>query len=144
MIIRIDKLQQSDNEHLKDAFAIRNLVFVKEQNVTVEEEFDGLDHLSEQYLVFYDEKPVATARWRETEEGIKLERFATLKKYRRKMLGALLLNLMLDEVVPKGKKIYLNAQVTAEKFYERHGFSRVGEMFSEANIDHYKMVYSKK
>ena len=29
-------------------------------------------------------------------------------------------------------------------FYEKYGFIRVGNMFMEANIEHYKMVYEEK
>jgi predicted GNAT family N-acyltransferase len=37
-------------------------------------------------------------------------------------------------------EVYLNAQLRAVPFYERHGFRKVGKMFEEANIQHYKMM----
>jgi predicted GNAT family N-acyltransferase len=37
-------------------------------------------------------------------------------------------------------EVYLNAQLRAIPFYERHGFRKEGEMFVEADIQHYKMV----
>ena len=131
-----------DKEHLlKAAYKIRMLVFVDEQNVDYEEEFDGLDSDSIHYLIFVDDIPAACARRRQTKEGHKLERFAVLKEYRGKALGAMLLNEMLTQILPTEEKIYLYAQAVAEMFYEKYGFKRVGNMFMEANIEHYKMVY---
>lgn len=127
---------------LKDSFRIRNKVFVEEQGVDKYLEYDGLDDKAVHYLLKYNEKAAATARWRETDEGIKLERFAVLQKYRGKALASLILKHMLEELIPSKRKIYLNAQSAVEGFYKIHGFKRVGEKFVEAEIDHYKMEYS--
>ena len=40
-------------------------------------------------------------------------------------------------------EIYLNAQITAIDFYSKYGFVKFGEMFKEANIDHYTMYYKR-
>ena len=37
--------------------------------------------------------------------------------------------------------IYLHAQLQAIPLYEKHGFVKVGEMFEEATIKHYKMIF---
>lgn len=126
------------------AFArqIRDVVFVQEQNVAPEIEFDGLDKDCRHFLLFEKETPVATARYRETEKGYKLERFAVLKEHRGKHYGAELVKAIMSEVKAAGKKIYMNAQEYAEKFYEKFGFQRVGELFYEAEIPHYEMVFS--
>jgi len=141
--IKIEVFTSEKPALLKDAFRIRNKVFVEEQNVDKYLEYDGLDDEAVHYLLVYNDKPVATARWREINEGIKLERFAVLKSHRGKALASLILKLMLEEVIPSKKKIFLNAQAEAEKFYEIHGFKRVGKKFVEADIEHYKMEYSK-
>ena len=96
------------------------------------------------YIVYYNEKPVATARRRETEKGIKLERFAVLKNYRGKSLASLLLRLIIEELISVNKKIYLHSQDKAVSFYKSHGFIIQGEKFSEAEIDHYLMIYQAK
>ena len=82
---------------------------------------------------------MATARWRETSVGIKLERFATLKSHRNNGLGAVMLEDILDDIIPLGKEIYLHSQLKAIPFYERQGFTIEGEMFVEAEIEHYTM-----
>jgi predicted GNAT family N-acyltransferase len=124
------------------ATALRKKVFVEEQGVKREDEFDEFENTSIHYVVRSGHKYLGTARWRFTDEGIKLERFAVKKEYRNQGVGSELLNHILDEVKKKeNKKIYLHAQLPAVKFYERAGFVKEGELFSECNIDHYKMVY---
>ncbi len=129
-------------ELFKEAEKIRIKVFVEEQNTDFDEEFDGLDDKAEHFLIFFDNKPVGTSRVRITKEGVKIERFAVLKQYRRKNTGAELLKKILEEYLPLNQKIYLNAQVQAMKFYEKFGFKKTGKLFYEANIKHYKMIYS--
>jgi predicted GNAT family N-acyltransferase len=131
----------SDKQNTEVAFEIRKKVFVIEQEVDEREEYDEFEPTSIHYLVFVNEVPVGTARWRITENGIKLERFAVLKEYRNAKAGRTVLLKVLEDVIPLEKKIYLNAQVTAMKFYEREGFVAEGEMFLECNIKHFRMRY---
>ena len=51
------------------------------------------------------------------------------------------MNSVLQDVLPYQKNIYLNAQVRAMNVYAHAGFVKEGELFVEANIDHYKMTY---
>jgi len=48
----------------------------------------------------------------------------------------------MKDVLKMGKPIYLNSQISAVRFYERNGFVQEGEMFIEANIEHFKMTYN--
>ena len=141
MTIRIESFGANQKHLLKECYRIRDKVFVQEQNVDKFLEYDGFDDEAVHYLVYYNEKPAGVARWRETEEGVKLERFAILKKYRRKALASVLLKFIIEELLYSNKKIYLSSQIDVEKFYKMHGFSRVGAKFTEANIEHYKMEY---
>ena len=118
---------------------IRREVFVEEQDVDPALEYDEYEDAARHYLLYVDGVPAATARWRETEKGIKLERFATLLSHRNQGLGAQILQKVLDDVIPTGKKIYLHSQLKAIPFYSRHGFKKVGEQFTEADIEHIKM-----
>ena len=138
---RVVSFSFSDSDLLQQAFQIRQQVFVEEQQVDRDEEYDGFEETSIHYLVYEDDRPVGTARWRITSGGVKLERFAVLKECRNSGAGKAVLITVLRDVIPLGKRIYLNAQVTAMRFYEREGFIKEGEMFSEANIDHYRMVW---
>lgn len=120
------------------AFEIRNKVFIQEQRVDMREEFDEYDLSSVHYLVIQGEDAIGTARWRFTEKGIKLERFAVVEEARKSGVGSLILREMLNEI-PKTHPVYLHAQVQVIPFYARHGFIKEGELFNECNIEHYKM-----
>lgn len=124
------------------AFKIRNKVFVEEQKVSREEEFDEFEITSKHYLLFINNKPVGTARWRETSKGIKLERFALLKEYRSKGFGSVLLKAVLKDVLPLNQTTYLHAQLPAVSFYEKEGFVKQYDIFMECNIEHYLMKYN--
>ncbi len=141
MSVKIFIFNTKEKVLFEKAKAIRFAVFVEEQKVSKEEEFDGLDGISIQYLIFDNENAVCTGRRRITSEGHKLERFAVCKQYRGKQFGAKLLEAMLNDILPSRKKIYLNSQVSAEKFYAKFGFEKKGKIFKEAGIDHFKMVY---
>ena len=137
---RIIRFNFEDKETAEMAFSVRRKVFVEEQQVDPGLEYEHEEEATH-YLVLVSEIPVATARWRKTDEGIKLERFATLKEYRNKGIGSKLLQRMLEDVIPLQLKIYLNSQLPAIRFYERHGLKKVGEKFYEADMEHFKMVY---
>ncbi len=124
-------------------FKIRQEVFVKEQRVSREEEFDEFEKSSIHYLGTFSGTDAGTARWRITDKGIKLERFAVLAEFRMKGVAAKILHQVLEHVTPIGLKIYLHAQVSAVGFYEKNGFKKEGSMFTEANIDHFKMYFDR-
>jgi predicted GNAT family N-acyltransferase len=134
----------TDPRDLNFAFSIREQVFVGEQGVPLDLEYDEHDRLDARHYLARaeDGTPVGAARWRETDKGIKLERFAVLPEYRNQQVGAALLHAVLRDVQAEfpAAPVYLNAQVKAVAFYERHGFHKAGEMFVEADIQHYKMV----
>lgn len=127
---------------LEKAFAIRVTVFVEEQQVDRSLEYEYEDE-STHFLATIDGQAVGTARWRTTEKGIKLERFAVLPKYRQHGVGAALLKAVLEEVLPTDKKIYLHGQTRVAGFYSKYGFAPYGPEFEEAGIQHYVMVYGK-
>ena len=132
-------------EELSHAFQIRKAVFVQEQHVAPEDEYDEFDE-SATHLVVYDADylPCGTARWRETDHGIKLERFAVLRSHRRQGVGRLLLETILQDIDEdpnvSQQPIYMHAQTPAVAFYQKFGFDQVGDEFEECNIKHYEMV----
>lgn len=138
---------------LETAFAIRRQVFVDEQHVSPEEEYDEFEPTSTHFLVRVDGVPAGTSRWRRTSGGVKLERFAVLPEFRGRGVGKALVQTVLDDVFSQQpepiERIYLNAQLKAMPLYASFGFVAVGPMFEEAGIQHYKMVlpgsaYSKQ
>ena len=134
----------ADLRDLDVAFTIREQVFQVEQGVPADLEHDEHDRRDARHYLARtaDGTPAGAARWRETAHGVKLERFAVLPAFRNQEIGAALLRAVLADVAAElpAAQVYLNAQLRAVPFYERHGFHKEGELFEEANIQHYKMV----
>ena len=132
-----------NRKDLQKAQEIRHEVFVIGQNVPVEDEVDEFEMQSNHYLAFLNNNPVGAARWRFTDKGVKLERFAVLEPYRGRGIGSALLEKILSEVRKhpdaKGKEIYLHAQLDAIPLYRKYGFVKFGNMFDESGLMHYAM-----
>lgn len=141
-MIGIIKVENKDQ--LEKALQIRELVFVEEQHVAKEEEYDQFDQIATHFLA-QDNEGVAygTARWRKTAKGIKLERFAVSKEARGKGIGSMLLESLLEDIATqvedKPVYLYLHAQATALPLYEKFGFEKEGGSFEECGMKHYKM-----
>ena len=117
---------------------IRHQVFVQEQNVPEEMEWDDYDESSIHYLATIDNRVVAVARLKPDGQ---LGRMAVLAKFRHQGIGSSLLRFILLDIQDKGlSDIYLHAQVSAISFYQKHGFKENGGVFYEANIAHRKML----
>ena len=135
----------TDLRDLDAAFTIREKVFVHEQNVPADAEYDQHDRASttRHYLARVDGQPAGAARWRPTDHGVKLERFAVLPEFRNQGVGEALVHRVLADIraeAPDAAQVYMHAQLRAIPLYERTGFRKVGEMFEECDIQHYQMV----
>lgn len=135
----------TDLRDLDAAFTIREIVFVQGQNVPADDEYDQHDRAAttRHYLARVNGQPAGAARWRPTANGVKLERFAVLDGFRGHGVGTALVQAVLADVqaeVPDAAQVYLHAQLRAIPLYERTGFRKVGELFEECDIQHYKMV----
>ena len=140
-MIEIRKFNISDAPDLaRKSLEIRREVFVLEQNVDPDVEYE-YEEESVHYLLLDNGNPVSTARWRLTPEGIKLERFATMPDERGKGYGTRLLRTILTDVLSDKKKIYLHSQVISTGFYEKYGFVKTGQSFTEAGLEHFMMIY---
>lgn len=140
--INIFKFGFFDKELYEEALRIRKEVFVREQKVPEDEEVEHEEE-STFFLLFYDNIPATTARYRFTDKGVKLERFATLRDFRGKGLAYILLNYILEDLKNCKKMIYLHAQSYIVNLYEKAGFVKKGDVFYEAGIPHYLMVLEK-
>jgi len=133
----------NNRKDLKKAQQIRYEVFVIGQNVPVEDEVDEFEKDSIHYLAFLNNNPVGAARWRFTNNGIKLERFAVLDEYRGRGIGSALVDKVLLDIKmypeAKGNEIYLHAQLDAIPLYRKFGFVKSGDMFDESGLMHYRM-----
>jgi len=128
---------------MQAALRIREEVFVQEQHVPAEEEYDEFEDTSRHFLAMVGPDPAGTARWRLTQKGVKLERFAVLSQYRGTGVGSALVKTILDDIHvtegTQGRLLYMHAQLTAMPLYAKFGFQPVGEMFEECDIQHYEM-----
>lgn len=144
MQLSIVSFTKKDHEKFEKVRSIREIVFVIEQQVDEREEFDEFEGSSIHYLMTHGDQPIGTARWREIGDKVKLERFAVLKEYRGKKYGDALLKKVITDASEIGKPMYLHAQLKAIPFYQRRGFKKIGELFLECDIEHYKMVKNPK
>ena len=140
-MIRV-KLVESQEE-LNQAFTIREKIFIEELGCEWEETFDRYDQESIHFIAYFDDRPAGSSRYRKTEKGIRLERFAAYPEFRGKGVGKRLIQSSLGHIETKVKSpgllIYLHAQLDALALYASYGFYQVGEMFMEANIPHFEM-----
>ncbi len=120
---------------------IRTQVFQKEQKVSPELEFDGLDADAIQFLAYLNGKAVATARIREIDaDTVKIERLAVLPEYRKQGIGKQLMESALSVSRLDKSQVIVHAQEYIASLYQQLGFEVVGERFNEAGIAHVKMV----
>ena len=85
-------------EELDHAREIRKKVFIMEQNVPEDVEIDQYEDTSKHIIALIDNRFIGTARWRKTENGIKLERFAVLKEKRGLGIGNELVRFILEQI----------------------------------------------
>ena len=140
MALQIVPFKSSNASLFDQARSIRDVVFVQEQQVDEEDEFDEFEEECEHFLLTLNNKAIGTARWRVFGDKVKLERFAVLKEYRGKKYGDELLKAVIESARIENKTMYLHAQLKAIPFYERQGFKKVGDLFVECEIEHYKMI----
>ena len=137
------KLQLGSWGALKNvAGGLRNEVFVQEQGVDQALEWDEHDPLC-LHAVLRNRMglAVATGRLLPAVAGVsKIGRMAVKRNLRGLKLGDQVLTGLLEAARKRGdQEVVLHAQCTAENFYHRQGFTRRGEVFVEANMDHVEM-----
>ncbi len=130
-------------DDLSEAFDIRRKVFVLEQDIPEEAEFDDMDDLSIHAIVYdvKNKKPVATGRVYHDGKNYRIGRIAVLKEERGKYYGDFVVRLLVNKAFMAGaEEVVIDAQVKAIPFYEKIGFYSYGEIFKEDGIDHIKMI----
>lgn len=114
------------------AFALRYEVFVLEQQIEPQLEFDALDdHTRSYYVAFIDQKPVATIRYQtSTATTLQPDRLCVAKNFRKQGLGTR----ALLTIEAKGRAAGLThaqlvAEVSAQVFYERLGYHKTSSPY---------------
>lgn len=126
---------------LARAFDIRQRVFLVEQKVPPEEEFDDDDRTAIHVIAWLGDAAVATGRLILRTDHARVGRMAVLREHRGHGVG----RAVLDELVRSAQdlkvcRVILHAQVHAIGFYEAAGFLRFGDVFEEAGIPHRSMA----
>ncbi|WP_284892736.1 GNAT family N-acetyltransferase [Cobetia amphilecti] len=131
-------LERGDWQTLgNEASEIRRVVFIEEQQVPQEEEWDGRDDACEHFLVHLDGRTVGTARL--LPDG-HVGRVAILSEARGLGLGQRLMEAVIHASRQAGHaEVLLDAQTHALEFYQRLGFTAYGDEFLEAGIPHRSM-----
>ena len=134
-------IQIVDWHERQDALkAIRKAVFIDEQHVPKELEWDGQDNDCTQLLACINAVPAATARL--TPHG-QIGRMAVLAEYRGNGIGTRLLAAVIEQAMRSGhRQLFLHAQVNVIGFYEKYGFRAEGDIFMDAGIEHRTMKLS--
>ena len=129
-----------------DASAVRVRVFVDEQKIPLEMEWDEADNVA-LHAVAYNRlgQPLATGRLLQgnpAEPGVaRIGRMAVERVVRGTLLGRDILETLADVARQRGdREVRLHAQCSAQGFYGRLGFSAVGAPFEEAGIAHIEMA----
>ena len=129
----IDGLSQLKN--------IREKVFIQEQKVTPQLEWDGMDEKAIHFLVFNDKAAIGCARAIVIKDHMQLGRMAVLKEYRGQGIGGALI----EKAVTTAKlnqlsAIYISAQYHAIDFYKKFGFEVTSDIYLDAEIPHRDMT----
>lgn len=125
------------NNDINDIKMIRSTVFIKEQKVPEELEWDEHDQTCTHFIVRANGNAVATARLKADGQ---IGRMAVLSSHRNKGIGSILLLKIMAYAKSSGFiKLYLHAQIQVTGFYQQHGFISKGKEFMDAGIKHRAM-----
>jgi predicted GNAT family N-acyltransferase len=118
--------------------AVRDQVFVIEQQVAREDDRDDFDARSRHVLARDGEgHPIGTGRL--TPDGV-IGRLAVMPDWRGRQVGAVMLNALLEQARALAyPAVELHAQTQAIGFYQRFGFTVDGDEFIECDIPHQTM-----
>lgn len=139
------------HSHQKQLKEIREIVFIQEQSVPAELEWDGLDEKAYHVIAEVENDSgeklaIGTARIIINNMQAHIGRMAVLSKWRGQGIGSQILHCCMDECNNISKKnrlekIVLNAQVYAIEFYQKAGFEISSDEFLDAGIPHKQMTF---
>jgi predicted GNAT family N-acyltransferase len=134
---QVDRVTWHDAED--DLRTLREFIFIREQNVPPELEWDGKDEGCV-HLLARDNKgrPIGTSRM--TADG-HIGRMAVLRAWRNKGVGSTMLTALITIARARQlPRVQLDAQIQAVEFYKRHDFKTQGAEFMDADIPHKHMT----
>ena len=132
----------ADANDMDDAFAVRRRVFIDEQGVDPDLEWDGRDADAVHAVAVLDGEIIGTGRLLVAAAGAEahIGRMAVLPEHRRRGVGGRILEALEDAARQRGApNALLHAQTYVKDFYADRGYREEGETFQEAGIDHIVM-----
>lgn len=125
------------DEHKVTLQTIRKDVFINEQSVPADLEWDEFDKHCTHFLVTENNIPIATGRLKPDGQ---IGRMAVIKSHRHHGAGSMLLDYIVDYAREHGhNQVYCHAQVSAIAFYLKKDFEVTADVFLDANIPHQAM-----
>jgi predicted GNAT family N-acyltransferase len=119
---------------------IREKVFIEEQKVTPQLEWDGKDEKAIHFLALKDETAIGCARAIVVDNHMQLGRMAVLKEHRGESIGsALIEKAIVTAKLNQISEIQISAQCHAIDFYVKFGFQVISDVYLDAEIPHRDM-----
>jgi predicted GNAT family N-acyltransferase len=129
-----------DRSRMEQAWMLRRRVFIEEQHVPETIELDADDAHAFHALALEDGRPVGCGRMLVHDDYVKIGRMAVLAERRGTGVGRRVLEFLIEHARRRGcGRAVLDAQLHAEGFYLKQGFTPVGDLFEEAGIVHRRM-----
>jgi len=123
-----------------EGFRLRREVFIVEQDVPADMEFDADDLTAFHYVAIVSGEVCGTLRVIHAEDCVKIGRVVVSLPWRGKgVASAMMRQAMDDHKGVRDNRFYLTAQSDKTAMYERFGFKAYGEEFFEVGIPHYAM-----
>lgn len=118
--------------------SVREAVFIREQGITPEQEWDGLDEGCRHVLVLsHHGAAIGCARMFTNGH---IGRLAVLPTWRKQKVGTAIIEAMLDYARAHDyPQVDVDAQIHAVPFYQGFDFVKEGEVFLDAGLPHIKM-----
>ena len=130
-------LSGSWEQFAQDAKLIRTQVFIQEQHIAENDEWDAEDAVSLHFIAYDQGQAIATARLLKNNS---IGRVAVLKEYRGQGVGRVLMQAILQLAKQQGRLfVKLSSQVHAMPFYASLGFIAEGEEYLDCGIPHRDM-----
>jgi len=122
---------------MQQAWALRRKVFIEEQHVPEAIEMDSDDAAATHVLALDGEVAVGCGRMVAHGDHVKIGRMAVLRERRGEGIGRRVLEYLMELARTQGfRRAVLHAQLTAEGFYLKNGYTPRGAVFEEAGIAH--------
>ncbi|KAL7721319.1 GNAT family N-acetyltransferase [Entamoeba marina] len=127
-------------DELLQIISIRIEVFVVEQKIVCEGEFDDNDSNCHHVMYKIDNELVGYCRIEERNKYYKIGRVVVLKQFRKKGIAQQLLKYAILQCKDQSKQCKVSSQLYCKNLYQKVGFIPIGEVFIEAEIEHIAIV----